>query len=259
MFDFHKDKKKYFDIQYWVSKFYIIPYLDINKKPSHILEVGCAEAGVLKAFIEEGHTAVGIELSEERAELAGIFLKKEIAEGKLKIFAKNIFDIDVNKDHLLKFDYVILKDVIEHIHNQSLFISKLKDLLLPNGQVFFAYPPWWMPFGGHQQICKNRFISKLPWFHLLPGSWYTQILRWAGENEITISELLEIKQTGITIEKIHSILEQENFEVVKEKFWLTNPIYVKKFGFRPFVSIINIPYLRNIYCTAHYIVFKLKS
>jgi SAM-dependent methyltransferase len=254
MFEFHKDKNRYFDMQYWVSKNYIIPFIQPQTTPLEILEVGCAEAGVLKAFAELGHQITGIELSDYRAELAKKFLKEEIDSGKAQIISKNIYEVTVTEN--FRFDVIILKDVIEHIHDQKRFIAKLHDLMKPNATVFFAYPPWWMPFGGHQQVCKNKLLSKLPWFHLLPVNIYRAILKAGGETEANIEGLLEIKETGIIIEKILRLLKEENFEVLKETHWLLNPIYVKKFKFKALKSIINIPYLRNIYCTAHYISFK---
>lgn len=253
MFDFHSDKNRYFEIQYWVTKEYIIPYLDL-KKSSKILEIGCAEAGVLKAFLENGHHCTGIELSSARAELASQFLSEDIIKGKAQIINKNIYDIEVNEN--FKFDVVVLKDVIEHIPDHNSFLLKLKDLLLEDGKVFFAYPPWWMPFGGHQQICRSKILSKTPWFHLLPLKIYVGILKLFGEPKNVIDELKDIKSTCLISDDLHKILRKQQYHVIKETYWLTNPIYVKKFGFRPLKSILNIPYLRNIYCTAHYILFK---
>ena len=57
MYSFHKDKKKYFQWQYDVAKEWVIPFIeevgDIQPE-ARILEIGCAEAGVLKAFLDHG-------------------------------------------------------------------------------------------------------------------------------------------------------------------------------------------------------------
>ena len=87
---------------------------------------------------------------------------------------------------------------------------------------------------------------------------YLAFLRMMGESEATIKELREIKETGIISEKIHAIIRKLNYQVIKETFWLINPIYVRKFNFKPLKAVLAIPYLRNIYCTAHYICFGLK-
>lgn len=256
MYNFHSDKNRYFDIQYWVTKNYIIPFLNSDLNGKKVLEIGCGEAGVLKAFIDQGATGTGIELSASRAQLASQFLAEDIASKKASIINKNIYDIDPKVDADMRFDLIVLKDVIEHIPEQHRFIAKLHDLLLPGGWVFFAYPPWWMPFGGHQQICKNKFLSRLPWFHLLPASIYRAILKAFNEPQGVVDELMDIKSTGVTIEYIHHQIKANGFHVVKEIHWLLNPIYVKKFSFKPLRSLFNIPYLKNVYCTAHYVLFQ---
>ena len=259
MYDFHGNKSRYFEIQQWVTENYIIPFLQIRQNQKlHVLEVGCGEAGVLKAFMEAGHTGVGIELSHTRVEMAIAFQKDAIQQGRLKIVNANIYDIDPKVQTEYQFDLIVLKDVIEHIPDQSRFIAKLKDFLKPGGRVFFAYPPWWMPFGGHQQICKSKILSRLPWFHLLPVLLYKSLLHFMGESEATITELLEIKETGILTEQIHNFIRQHGFESEREIYWLINPIYVRKFKLKPLKAWLAIPYLRNIYCTAHYISFTVK-
>ena len=198
MFDFHQDKIRYFNIQKTVTAENIIPFIEQHYgtvQGKHVLEVGCAEAGVLKAFIDKGCTGVGVELDE-------------IADNKVKIINKNIYDI---KDPLAEFgrlfDIIVLKDVIEHIPDQERFIPKLKEFLAADGVIFFAYPPWWMPFGGHQQICRHKLLRTLPWFHLLPASLYRLLLQAFGEQQATIDELMDIKSTGINIERLYKILK----------------------------------------------------
>ena len=55
-----------------------------------------------------------------------------------------------------QFDLILLKDVIEHIPDQERVIPYLKEFLKPGGRVFFGFPPWYMPHGGHQQRRRVR-------------------------------------------------------------------------------------------------------
>jgi SAM-dependent methyltransferase len=259
MYEFHSDKQRYFNITNWVTTQYVIPFLGITDYNGlKVCEVGCGEGGVLKAFVDLGAQGVGIELMPERAELAEDFLREDIKLGKAKIITKNVYDVNPATDKELRFDLIVLKDVIEHIPNQALFIQKLHDLLLPGGKVFFGYPPWWMPFGGHQQICKSGILKRFPWVHLLPSSIYKLVLSGLGESEATIKELLELQETGINTDRMHKLIDEAGFKILNQKYWVTNPIYVKKFNINPIVSRLNIPYLRNFYCTAHYVVFTKK-
>ena len=166
MYEFHTDKERYFDIQYRVTKEHIIPFLEKNapgKSWGRVLEIGCAEAGVLKAFLEKGAFCTGIELSAARIVSAEKYHEEAIIQGRIEFINRNIFDIDPINDLGGKYDLVILKDVIEHIPGQKEFMSHLKAFLNDDGYIFFAFPPWQMPFGGHQQIVRNKLISKLHW------------------------------------------------------------------------------------------------
>jgi len=260
MFDFHQDKIPYFEIQKTVTSENIIPFIEQyygNVIGKHILEIGCAEAGVLKAFIEHGNTGVGVELSSSRFDLAQSFLSDEIENNKAKIINKNIYDIDHPKEEFGRlFDIIVLKDVIEHIPDQEKFIPKLKEFLAEDGVIFFAYPPWWMPFGGHQQICRSKLLRTLPWFHLLPASLYKLMLKSFGEHQATIDEMMDIKSTGINIERMYHILKKNSFATKGEILWFINPIYRFKFGLtsrKVFTLLSHLPFLRNFYTTAHYI------
>jgi hypothetical protein len=128
-----------------------------------------------------------------------------------------------------------------------------------DGVIFFAYPPWWMPFGGHQQICKSKWLRTFPWFHLLPTVLYRKVLGLFKEHPATVKDLLEIKETGINIGKMLHIIKANDYQVLGEIYWFTNPIYKFKFGLKKrklpaFLS--KIPSLVNFYTTAHYVVFK---
>ena len=262
MFDFHHDRRRYFDIQYRTSREHILPYLrermDLSG-PLRVLEIGCAEAGVLKAFWEAGHDCTGIELNPNRIEYARTFLQDELAAGeRLRFIVRNIYDIDVARDLPHRYDLVILKDVIEHIPDQARFMARLHAFLAPGGKVFFGFPPWQMPFGGHQQITRNKYLSKLPYFHLLPRPAYRGLLRAFHEPEAVVTELLELKDTGLSIEAFERICADTGYTVIDRRLYLTNPIYSYKFNLkvrRQVAPVDKLPVLRNFMTTcAYYLV-----
>ncbi len=265
MFEFHKDKERYFNIQYLISKDYILPFVSPyieNHRQLNILEIGCAEAGVLKAFLENGHQCTGIELSKQRIELAKTFLKDYYQSGQVNFISKNIYDINPGKDLPYKYDLIILKDVIEHIPDQERFIKTLPGFLNKDGKIFFGFPPWQMPFGGHQQMCNHKLASVLPWYHLLPKRIYKTFLKSFGEAPEKIKELLEIKQTGISIERFQRIVRKNNYRQLSRKFYLINPIYEHKFGLKPReqLGFINISaYVRNFVTTTAFYLIALND
>jgi len=262
MYEFHSDKDRYFDMQYRVTKEHILPMLQEcvpGREWKRVLEIGCAEAGVLKCFLEEGAFCTGIELSAYRITQAEKYHAEALAEGRIEFVNRNIFDIDPQHDLGGPYDLVILKDVIEHIPGQLAFIAQLSQFLKEDGYIFFAFPPWQMPYGGHQQVCKSKLLSKLPYFHLLPVFLYSGVLKMAGETPATIQDLMEVKSTGISIERFEKCLRLNKLSVVAKRHYLFNPIYQFKFGVKPRQQsklISHIPVLRNFLTTGVYYLVK---
>ena len=260
MFDFHKDRKRYFDIQVLNTEKYVLTFIE-EKFPitagMRVLEIGCGEGGVLEAFIDRGCTGVGVELDEPRLIHAREWLAGEIAEGKIQFLSKNIYDTDV-KELGGAFDLIILKDVIEHIHDQPKLMNYMHSFLKETGAIFFGFPPWQMPYGGHQQICKGKWLSKIPYYHLLPASIYKWLLKKNGENW---QEMIEIKETGLSIEGFEKISKQTGYTILNNRHYLINPIYEYKFGWkaREQVGMIKaIPWVRNFFTTCVYYLIKKK-
>lgn len=254
----HKDHKARFDQQVENSTNYVLPFIEKTKAitpGTKVLEVGTGEGGVLKPFIEKGCYCVGVDLAPERIELANEFMAEEVAAKKVEFLLQNIYEDDFGKRFTGFFDVIMLKDVIEHVPEQANFIARLQQFLKPGGQIFFGFPPWYMPFGGHQQVCRNKWASKLPYYHILPKFIYRGILKLAGEHPSVIKEMMEIKDTQITIEQFERIAKNNGLKILNKKHYLINPIYKYKFGLQPreqWGPVTHIPFLRNFVTTCVY-------
>ena len=254
----HLDFKVRFDQQVENSTAYVLPFIEVTKpvcKGMAILEIGTGEGGVLVPFMDKGCYCVGVDLAPERIDIANNLLEKEIAGGKAEFLCMNIFDDAFIKRFASGFDVIILKDVIEHVHNQEEFIPYLKKLLKPGGQVFFGFPPWYMPFGGHQQTAHVKWVSVLPYYHILPRFMHKGLLKLAGEHPAIIADLMEIRDTRITIERFERIVKSSGFSILKKQHYLINPIYKYKFGLQPrkqWAPITHIPFFRNFVTTCVY-------
>ncbi|MEN7547955.1 methyltransferase domain-containing protein [Rapidithrix thailandica] len=261
-FDFHKDRSIYFEYLRKATLNHVIPFIreryDLPTK-AKILEIGSGDGGVLKGFLEAGCQVYGVELNPTMYASAQRLLQKEMQEGLVHLIHKNIFDVDFEEELPVRFDLIVLKDVIEHIHHKPQLFELLKKILAPNGHVFFGFPPWQMPFGGHQQICQNSLLSKLPYYHLLPAFFYKSLLSSMGESEGTVRELLDIKQTGLSIERFEKLAKKSDFQITHQRFYLVNPIYEYKFRLkqRQQIPLVNhLPFLRNFLTTCAYYLVK---
>ena len=255
------DKPRYFEIQYLNSKESIIPFLKgvyTPKEGDTILEIGSAEGGVLKAFTEIGCKCTGIELMERRVNFANEFMSEEIDRGLVNFISEDIYNIDPDSlPH--KFNLIILKDVIEHIHDQEKFMNRVEEFLKDDGVIFFGFPSWRMPYGGHQQCAESKILSKLPYYHLLPKFVYKSLLKLFGEKENIIEGLIEIKETGISTRRFERICKSNNFRIEKQVKYLIAPIYEYKFGYTPKVLpkwIALTPYFNDYFTFQSYYAIK---
>ncbi|MFH1319195.1 MAG: class I SAM-dependent methyltransferase [Bacteroidota bacterium] len=256
----HTNREIYFQEQTYTMEKYIIPFiseaLTIDNSIS-VLEIGCGDGGNLKPFIDLGCRTVGIDMSIGKIENAKNFLGNHEKKMNLKLICKDIYEVDSDE----KFDLVFSRDVLEHLHNQEEFMRVVKKFLKPSGKFFLGFPPWQNPFGGHQQMCESKILSKVPYFHILPSILYKYILKLFGEREAKINSLLKTKETGITIEKFEKILKKENYHIDKRVFYFINPNYEIKFKLKPRIQsklISSIPYLRNFFITTNYYLVSLE-
>lgn len=250
----HTDRKKYFNEQVITTEKYVIPFLnefltiDSNLE---VLEIGCGEGGNLKPFLDIGCSVTGVDLAEGKIENGKKYFEDHPNNTKVKLLTEDIYD----SKNLAQYDLIIMRDVIEHIHDQNRFMNYVKKFLKPNGKFFLAFPPWYNPFGGHQQICNSSLLSVLPYYHILPTPIYKGVLKLFGEGEAKIDGLLEIKETGITIERFENILQSNEYSIIQKRNYFINPNYEIKFGFKPRTGIpiiSSIPYFKNFVITSAY-------
>jgi SAM-dependent methyltransferase len=252
MYDFHMDNERYFLMQKTNCTEYIIPFIEKTfplKPNARILEIGCGIAGVLSAFLDREYQCAGIDINAGSLEYAKKALAEYIRSGQLTLLAKDIHRVNPETELNGKFDLIVLKDVIEHIDHQEKLMEKMKDLLRPGGAVYFGFPPWQMPFGGHQQMCRSKFLSHMPYLHLLPTPAYKAVLEAFKEYP---GGLIDIKTTGISIERFEKIVKHAGYTILDKDYYFVNPIYKYKFNMKirkQSEIIARIPYLRDFLTT----------
>ncbi|MDF1612513.1 class I SAM-dependent methyltransferase [Stygiobacter electus] len=232
--------EKHFFEQIEYTNKYLIPYFENHIKnftKLKILEVGCAEAGLLDVFYKRGIEIQGLEISQERVDIA---MKKN---PNLKIVVGDITDESILQK-LEKYDFIIMREVIEHIHKKESAFRNLKSLLNENGLLFISFPPKYSPFAGHQQIAKS-FLKMIPYLHLLPVNLLKVFAHKLGEKTDYVDEIKLHYSTGMAISKFEKLCNQFSFEPVVKDLFLFRPIYAFRFGL-PTIKIPNIPIIREV-------------
>jgi 2-polyprenyl-3-methyl-5-hydroxy-6-metoxy-1,4-benzoquinol methylase len=248
----HSDRQTYFNELAHTARNYYIPYIkqftNLSSEKT-ILEIGCGEGGNLLPFAELACRVTGIDACLERIEQAQRFFPAAYHSHFLDI---NFFNMLPPKKEE-RYDIILIHDVIEHVQDKDRFIKYLKLFLAPDGIVFWGFPAWRMPFGGHQQICRCKFCANFPFLHLLPMSLYKWYLKACGENESCVDELMDIKLCKTSIEIFEKLIKTNNAEIVDRYLWFINPHYEQKFNLKPrkLSGILNkIPYLRDFFSTS---------
>lgn len=257
----HINREQYFNEQAYTAKNYVIPFVNsiykIDNKIS-VLEIGCGEGGNLLPFLELGcEHIVGVDLSKVKIENAKKYFATHKYNKNIEFINADIYEVE----NIGSFDFIMMRDVLEHIHDQEKFMIFVKKFLKPNGKFYLGFPPWVNPFGGHQQVCNSKFLSMLPYFHILPASIYKFILKTFGENDRVIRDLLEVKSTAISISRFENILKKSGYKKDKRVFYFINPNYEIKFKLKPrkINKIIGaIPYFRDFVITTNYYLISLK-
>ena len=257
----HKDRRLYFKELANTSREFYIDYIDgwFPLGPDiRILEIGCGEGGNLLPFAEKGCQVTGIDINERQTENAKLFFEENHQEGKF--IASDFLLVPLPTTDEEKYDVVLIHDVIEHIEApyKAQFFERLKEFMRHDALVFFAFPAWQMPFGGHQQICVHA-LSKVPFIHLLPAKLYRSLLKMTGESESAIAELLSIKRSQMPIEKFEKLVREANMIVLDHTLWFINPHYRQKFGLKPrqVVSPLNkLKWIRNFYTTSAWYLLR---
>ncbi len=256
----HKNREQYFREQSYTTEHYVIPFIDkiqLIDPTVSVLEIGCGEGGNMLPFLQRGCRTVGVDMNKNKIANAQKFYATLELPVQPDFFLTDIYEWNSTE----QFDLILMRDVLEHIHNQERFFRYVKKFLKPKGKIFVGFPPWQNPYGGHQQIFES-WVSKLPYIHLLPTFAYKGILSLMRESPHEIRNALEIKETRITIERFFKIVKQEDYRVEQAEYYFINPNYQIKFGLKPrrqWKWITKMPWIRNFVITTCYVLLTPQS
>lgn len=257
----HTDRKMYFrDLEITSKEFYISYLSDFTEltPKSRILEVGCGEGGNLVPFAQLGCKVTGIDIAECRIKEARAYFSEISNHATFVCCDFMQYPVPCNEED--KYDVILLHDVIEHVPTKELFLVHLRKFLKTKGVLFVGFPAWQMPFGGHQQICRSKLCSHLPFIHLLSNPLYKLLLKACNEEKGTINELMSIKDCRTSIELFERLIHQCGFSVTDQKLWFINPHYKQKFHLTPRLLphwVWRVKYIRNFFTTSCWYVLSI--
>jgi len=237
----------YWGYMYGLSQEYIISYLEskgIAIAGASVIEIGCAEGGNLCAMAEHGaKDLVGTDIALERLKTA-----KEVAEFLGIDITYSSHDVIYDEplpEWIGRFDLAMLRDVIEHLDDAEVALRNIRRVLKPGGALYVTFPPYYSPFGGHQQTLVN-WSSKIPFMHLLPEPVFEKMI--ASGREADKVEVRRLRRIRMTTQKFRRAARAAGYSVADEKLYFIRPVFKMKFGLNPIsANIIKpLPVVRDV-------------
>ena len=213
--------------QQWYGENFLFDFIgDTDVAGKRILEIGCAEAGLLKFYQNKGAICSELELSDVRFNNALLLNEPN----SLHLFQANICEPDTYSNELIeKYDTIVIRDVIEHIEDKTTALTNIFNFLKPGGKLFMSFPPKYCAYAGHQQTIP-KFIGKLPYLHALPNILYKGYMRLIGVADQKINYFMSTKETRISIREMRKLVKSIGFNLKKESNWFFRPAYSFRFG-----------------------------
>lgn len=229
-------EKYYWGYQYLLSRDVIVPQmieLGAFKSGDSVAEIGCGEAGVLMAFMNQGASIpLGTDIATYRLGV-GEKIAKELGI-ELTLSEHDILFSQPKEEWRGKYNLVILRDVIEHLDDAELALQNIRSIIAPGGYLYVTFPPYNSPFGGHQHLLQNSW-GKLPYMHLLPKAVFEPMIS-TSKRPADIEEVQRLRKIRLSPKKFLQASANAGYKVVNEEYFLLRPVFKMKFGL-PAISL----------------------
>lgn len=241
--------KYYWGYQYRLGIESLVPYLiekGVFKSKGKVCEIGSAEGGALHALVEFGaEYGLGTDISEGRIKVGAQI--SHIAELNVEYHYHNILTEPLLPEWENAFDFVLLRDVIEHLDDTELALKNINKLIKPGGFLFLTFPPYNSPYGGHQHTLAGNWLTKLPYIHLLPTAIFKSLIKSGRSNDIW--EVMRLRDIRLNPDKVRKAANNSGMNIYNEDYYLLRPVFKMKFGLPAIkiTSIAKLPFVRNFF------------
>ena len=225
--DFSDWQSYYWTYQYILAEQYYLPRLklwgvEIEKRK--ILDIGCGDGGFTSAFGKAGGFCTGVEIREFNWKPSDNV---------------NYIVQDIYKDTSIEkigddYDLILLRDVIEHIpiSQKKQFLQSIINFGNQKTNILITFPPFYSPFGLHQQTLLKSSLRKLPYLSLLSDTFLSPLLNLFKEDKKTINNILEIRKSRMTIHAFNQLINEIGLTISKEEYFLIRPSHEIRYGWK---------------------------
>jgi SAM-dependent methyltransferase len=234
--------------QYLLATDYICPLLkkwQVRLAESHILDIGCGDGGFAHALADLGAECLGVDIKAFDWETHTI--------PGLRFMTGDICSSETVQRIQGKFELIVARDVIEHIFDKEAFFKNVLSLLKENGKLFFTFPPFYSPFGAHQQVFLKSKLKAIPYVHWLPDKLYTGLVSQFENGTAHWAEILDLRKTRTSIRLFKKLVKKFGLRIVHTKYYLFRPTFRIRYGLPPLEAFWGrVPWLNEITVTGVY-------
>jgi SAM-dependent methyltransferase len=236
---------------------YLIPLLSrwgVDVRGKSVLEVGCGNGGCGAAFSGAGCRVVMMDVDERLVSLARRHNDDEGIDAR--VYAGDVFDESAPFYREGPFDLILFRDVVEHLVDTTRALWIARANLAEKGSLFVTFPPYYSPYGAHQQILPRRkalFLpyNRLPYLQLLPRRVFEGLVRGEGPAH---REVMSLSGIRLTIRRFERSVRESKLVTARKKMFLTRPSFALRYGV-PVVGaslLGRVALLREVAVTAAY-------
>ncbi|NQW30746.1 MAG: class I SAM-dependent methyltransferase [Ignavibacteria bacterium] len=231
-------------MQYMLANDTLIPWLrELDCLPDHaqVCEIGCAEGGVLAAFVNNGSAyALGTDIQGALLEQISTPVMQRL-ELPMTFTQHDVIYEDIPEDWSHRFDVVLLRDVIEHLDDVQIALKNIKRLLKPSGVVLITFPPYSSAFGGHQQLLGTT-AGSFPFVHLLPKTLFFKIIE--GGDPVNQEEVKRLHALRCSAAKVIKGAQLAGLKLKSERYFGLRPVF--KWKYQRSIPVLELTWLRHL-------------
>ena len=216
----------YHEYQVVLAQGILLPFLEqegIDLRGRCVLDVGCGPGGFLDALAAQFQIeGLGIDYDEE------MLAQRQHAPG-IALEAADFFSCKFHKH----FDFILLRDVLEHCEGAAAMLERASALLTPEGMIYVTYSPYYSPFGGHQHN-GSGFFSRVPYIQVLPEAIFLRMIQVRGnfyKTAVYLNEdLKRIRRARLTTGAVKASCLRIGLSVRHRRVFIIRPDYRYMFG-----------------------------
>jgi len=227
--DFSSWHEYYWTYQYELATRFHIPLMEswgVRLENIKVLDVGCGDGGFTAAMADHGALCVGVEIKDFKRAMNG--------NHRLQFLVQDVTAAEGPERLGVDYDLIILRDVIEHIpleHKEN-FLLSLKRFLRHSGKIFITFPPYYSPYGLHQQALLKSKLRVMPYLHYAPLFLLRRLASWMGEAADCMAGIEEITRCKMTLRHFKKLVGKMGMKIFREKHYFVRPSHEIRYGWK---------------------------